>query len=331
MYFLNKFRISTVFGPFLDVEAVYGFKEAFSFLGVLSSRSLYNDYSASYFSSVRVKDVESYSTFFSVNSYLRNEIPLLNSRVRKSSNYYMSSFRFFGVGVGTSYFTYPVKLISNNSKSLSAVLSGKSYISKILIKLKTRFVVFYKFYSAWFFNKFFKLLFNPLFIKIDNSTSELALAHVGLSTNFYTYRNSLTYSVGFNTDFEYTPLIYQGHHGNSVTSNSLIVLPTAVFSEKSSHYLNLEGLIQKSHAAVSHDKLIKKDWEIFKALKDYNAMLVYDFYKIEYSYVQDIISTSNMSSNLPSWISEVGFKANGSELNRFFKNYLFSIKILNYY
>ncbi len=331
MYFLNKFRISTVFGPFLDIETAYSFKEAFSFLGVLSNRSLYNDYSASYFSSVRVKDVEFYSTFFSVNSYLRNEIPLLNTRVRKSSNYYMSSFKFFGVGVGTNYFTYPVKLISNNSKGLSAVLSGKNYVSKILMKLKSRFVVFYKFHSVWFFNKFFKLLFNPLFIKIDNSTSELALAHVGLGINFFTYKNSLTYSVGFNTDFEYAPLIYQGHHGNSATSNSLIVLPTAVFSEKSSHYLNLEGFVQKSHAAVSHDKLIKKDWEIFRALKDYSAMLVYDFYKIEYNYVQNIINTNNVSSNLSSWISGVDFKANGSELNRFFKNYLFSLKVLNYY
>lgn len=259
LYLLNKYRISTLFGPFLDIDTVYSFKEVFSSLGVLSNRSLYNDYSVSYFSSVRVRDVESYSAFLSVNSYLRNEIPLLNTRVRKSSNYYMSSFKFFGVGVGTNYFTYPVKLISNNSRGLSTVLSGKSYVSKVLIKLKNRFIVFYKSHSVYFFNKFFKLLFNPLFIKIDSSISELALAHVGLGTTFSIDKNSLIYSIGFNTNFEYTPLIYQGHHGNSTTSNSLIVLPVTVFSEKSSHYLNLEGLVQKSHVAVSHDKLIKKD------------------------------------------------------------------------
>jgi NADH-quinone oxidoreductase chain G len=331
LYFLNKYKLNTLFGPFLDLETVHGFKEVFSYLGLLTNRSMYNDYSASYFSSVRVKDVESYSLFLSVNSYLRNEIPLLNTRVRKSSNYYMSSFKFFGIGVGVNYFTYPVKLISNNTRGLYTVLGGKSYISKILIKLQSRFIVFYKSYSSYFFNKFFKLLFNPLFIRVDNSVSELALAHLGLNSNFFINKNSLIYSVGFNTSSDYTPLIYQGHHGNSVTLNSLIVLPVTIFSEKSSHYLNLEGLVQKSHAAVSHDKLVKKDWEIFKALKDYGVKLIYDFYRAEYNYVQDIINTNNVSSMLPFWVREVTFQANSSELNKFFKNYLFSLKILNYY
>lgn len=328
---MNKYKLNTLFGPFLDLETVHGFKEVFSYLGLLTNRSMYNDYSASYFSSVRVKDVESYSLFLSVNSYLRNEIPLLNTRVRKSSNYYMSSFKFFGIGVGVNYFTYPVKLISNNTRGLYTVLGGKSYISKILVKLQSRFVVFYKSYSSYFFNKFFKLLFKPLFIRVDNSVSELALAHLGLNSNFFINKNSLIYSVGFNTSSDYTPLIYQGHHGNSATLNSLIVLPVTIFSEKSSHYLNLEGLVQKSHAAVSHDKLVKKDWEIFKALKDYGVKLIYDFYRAEYNYVQDIINTNNVPSMLPFWVSAVTFQANGSELNNFFKNYLFSLKILNYY
>jgi NADH dehydrogenase (ubiquinone) Fe-S protein 1 len=331
LYFLNKYKLNTLFGPFLDLETVHGFKEVFSYLGLLTNRSMYNDYSASYFSSVRVKDVESYSLFLSVNSYLRNEIPLLNTRVRKSSNYYMSSFKFFGIGVGVNYFTYPVKLISNNTRGLYTVLGGKSYISKILIKLQSRFIVFYKSYSSYFFNKFFKLLFKPLFIRVDNSVSELALAHLGLNSNFFINKSSLIYSVGFNTSSDYTPLIYQGHHGNSATLNSLIVLPVTIFSEKSSHYLNLEGLVQKSHAAVSHDKLVKKDWEIFKALKDYGVKLIYDFYRAEYNYVQDIINTNNVPSMLPFWVSEVTFQANSSELNKFFKNYLFSLKILNYY
>jgi NADH-quinone oxidoreductase chain G len=331
LHFLNKYRINILFGPFLDIETAYNFKDTFSFFGILSNRSLYNDYSSSYFSSVRVKDIESYSVFLSVNSYLRNEIPLLNTRVRKSSNYYMSSFKFFGVGVGVNYFTYPVKLISNNSRGLSTILNGKNYISKILVKLKNRFVVFYKSHCTCFFNKFFKFLFSPLFVKIDNSVSELTLAHLGLSTNFPLDKNSLTYSIGFNTDSHHVPIIYQGHHGNSITSNSLIVLPVAVFSEKSSHYLNLEGLIQKSHAAISHYKLIKKDWEIFKALKDFSAFLIHDFNKVEYTYIKDVINTSNVFEKLPRWLNEVIFQTHGFELNKFFKNYLFSIKILNYY
>ncbi len=67
------------------------------------------------------------------------------------------------------------------------------------------------------------------------------------------------YSVGFDLDMEYYPLVYQGHHGNSMTSSSVIVMPTAIFTEKSSNFLNLEGLVQKANAAVSPDKLVRKD------------------------------------------------------------------------
>jgi hypothetical protein len=59
--------------------------------------------------------------------------------------------------------------------------------------------------------------------------------------------------------------------------------------------------------------------------------LIYDFYKSEYVYIKDVIDMSKGVSNLPSWVNEVIFQAHGFELNRFSKNYLFSIKILNYY
>lgn len=231
-------------------------------MGILNCRTYNYDYSSSYFSSIRVKDVEVYSSFLSINVYLRNEIPLLNTRVRKSSNYYMSSFKFFCAGGGTNYFTYPVKLVSNNISSFSRILMGKSYLSKTLMKLKNRFVVFYKQDYFYLFSKFFKLFFNPAFIKIDNSLSDLMLSHLGLKNQLF-IKNSCEaryfYSIGLDINFDCSPLIYQGHHGSSATVDSLIIMPVPVFSEKSSHFLNLEGLTQKSHAAISHDKLVRKD------------------------------------------------------------------------
>lgn len=140
------------------------------------------------------------------------------------------------------------------------------------------------------FNLIFNSIFNPLVIKINSSITELNACHLGLN-NFNNLTSLPIYSVGFDTNIDYKPMIYQGHHGNSSTSEALIVMPTAVFSEKSSTYLNLEGLLQKSHAAVSHDKLVKKDWEIFKALKEFGYLvlpLIYSsllgkFYSLKYN------------------------------------------------
>lgn len=258
LYFLNKYRFNNVYGPHLDLETINASKLMFSSFGILNNSSSISDYSSLYFSPIRVKEVETYSFFISVNSYLRNEVPLLNTRVRKSYNYYMTLFKFFGVGVGVNYFTYPVKVISNNVSMLGKVLAGKNPISRSFIGLKSRIVLFCRENFFGLFNFYFKSIFDPIFIKIYPSVSALGAAHLGLNI-FGRKVGPYIYSLGFNTDFVYRPLIYQGHHGNALTTESLIIMPTTIFSEKSATYLNLEGLLQKTHSATSSDKLVKKD------------------------------------------------------------------------
>lgn len=234
------------------------------------------DYSSYYFSSVRIRDIEVHSSFLSINSYLRNEVPLLNSRVRKSNNFYMSDFKFFGVGVGSNFFTYPVKLISNNTNKLFRILNGKSYVSKSLVSAKHNLVVFHKFDSTNHFNRIFTSLFKPFFVKIDNCVSYLISSHIGLNLEKFDSSSRSFYSIGFNNDVDYSPIVYQGHHGNSHTSDSCVIIPSTVFSEKTSNFLNLEGILQKAHAATSPELLVKKDEEIFKALTELNSVLVLD-------------------------------------------------------
>lgn len=274
LYLLNNFKVKFVLGLHHDLETLNFLKRGFSILGIFRSYSFCSDYSSYYFSSVRVKEIENFSNFLSINSYLRNEVPLLNSRVRKSNNFYMLEFKFFGVGVGSNYFTYPVKLISNNTNSLIRVFNGKDFVSRLFLSLKNKLVIFYKFNLPLYLNKIFKVLFNPLLIKIDYSISKLASAHLGVSFLEKCYSTDLIYSVGLNTDFVYSPLLYQGHHGTSNTANSYVIMPTTVFSEKTSNFLNLEGIIQKAHAALSPGLLVKKDEEIFKALSELNSTLI---------------------------------------------------------
>lgn len=333
-YCLNSYSFNLAFGPHLDLETVNSFKNNFSSLGYLKNRSYSNDYSSSYFSSIRVKDVEAFSTFFSLGVYLRNEVPLLNTRVRKSNNFYMSSFKFFCAGVGANYFTYPVKLFSNNTKSVFKALNGKHYISKNLSKIKNRFIIFYKHIQLGCFEKSFKLIFNPIFIKIDNSLTELALSHFGIKSFSEAVEHSKSqhvYSVGFDATLNYKPLIYQGHHGNALTASSLVVMPVALFSEKSSNYLNLEGLVQKAHSAISPDKLVKKDWEIFTALSEFNSLMGVGFFKSKFIYNSYLDYCSGFYKSIPFWVSNTVYLNSFLISGNLFRNTLFSVKILNYY
>lgn len=247
------------------------FKSTLSSIGLLDSYSGAADYSSLYFSTIRIKELCNYQLFVSLNSYLRVEIPLLNTRVRKSYNHYMSGFKFFAAGVGLSYFTYPVKLVSNNKLSTLCFFNGKLFFSRSLAFVKNKVVIFYNNSSYYFLPSFFTKTFNPVTINVQSSISSLTAKHAGLLFK-PTFHNSKFYMVGANIDSSVVPLVYQGSHGVPVVANSLLILPTAIFVEKTSNYLNIEGSLQKAHAATTCDRLVKKDWEVFAALFEFNSV-----------------------------------------------------------
>lgn len=225
-------------------------------MGILTSYSSSVDYSALYFSNARVKDLENYMLFISINSYLRTEVPLLNSRVRKSYNNYVSNFKFFAVGVGVSYFTYPIRLIANNKLASLKIFFGKNIFSRFFTSFKNKLVVFCN--NSMFFIPFFMRFFEPIIVNLQVSVSSITASHLGLRFNLG-MPNTALYSVGADTNSLISPLVYQGSHGVPNISDSLVLLPTSIFAEKTSHYLNVEGLLQKAHVAVTSDRLVKKD------------------------------------------------------------------------
>jgi NADH dehydrogenase/NADH:ubiquinone oxidoreductase subunit G len=227
-------------------------------IGLLYQHSNLTDYSAIYFANVRIKELERYALFVSLNSYLRLEVPLLNSRIRKSYNYHMSNFNFVAAGIGLNYLTYPVKLISNNKLTSLILFKGKSIFSKIFAVSKNKIIIFYNSLNYFFLPHFFSKNFEPITVNVHSSISSLTAKHVGLNLNLSSF-NSQIYAVGADINSLCSPLIYQGSHGVSAIVDSLLLLPTSIFAEKTSHYLNTEGFLQKAHAAITSDKLVKKD------------------------------------------------------------------------
>jgi NADH-quinone oxidoreductase subunit G len=74
-----------------------------------------------------------------------------------------------------------------------------------------------------------------------------------------------------------TFIIYQGHHGDAGAENADLILPGAAYTEKDATYINTEGRVQRTYAAVSPPGNAKEDWKIIRAFSEYiNKILPYN-------------------------------------------------------
>lgn len=72
-------------------------------------------------------------------------------------------------------------------------------------------------------------------------------------------------------------VIYQGHHGDRGAKFADIILPGAAYTEKNGTYVNTEGRVQMTRAAVSMLGAAREDWKILRAVSEYvGAPLPYD-------------------------------------------------------
>ena len=72
-------------------------------------------------------------------------------------------------------------------------------------------------------------------------------------------------------------VIYQGHHGDRGAQLADVILPAAAYTEKSATYVNTEGRVQITRAAVSLPGVAREDWKIIRAASEFlGAPLPYD-------------------------------------------------------
>lgn len=72
-------------------------------------------------------------------------------------------------------------------------------------------------------------------------------------------------------------VVYQGHHGDRGAQIADVVLPGAAYTEKAGTYINTEGRVQMTRAAVSLPGASRTDWKIIRAASEFlGAPLPYD-------------------------------------------------------
>ncbi|WP_300392047.1 NADH-quinone oxidoreductase subunit NuoG [Henriciella sp.] len=65
-----------------------------------------------------------------------------------------------------------------------------------------------------------------------------------------------------------TKVIYVGHHGEAGASKADVILPCAAYTEMTATYVNTEGRVQMTSAAVQPKGEAREAWAIFRALSD---------------------------------------------------------------
>ena len=63
-------------------------------------------------------------------------------------------------------------------------------------------------------------------------------------------------------------VVYTGSHGDLGASLADVVLPTPAYTEKSATYVNTEGRVQRTKAAVGRLAEAREDWQIVRALSE---------------------------------------------------------------
>ncbi len=89
-------------------------------------------------------------------------------------------------------------------------------------------------------------------------------------------------------------VIYIGHHADRGAQLADVVLPAAAYTEKSATFVNLEGRVQVTQAALSPPGDAREDWQIIRALSEVVGR------KLPYDTIEELHSTRPVFSAINS-------------------------------
>ena len=127
-------------------------------------------------------------------------------------------------------------------------------------------------------------------------------------------------------------IIYQGHHGDVGAESADLILPGSAYTEKNATYINTEGRVQRTYAAVPPPGNAKEDWKIVRAFSEYLdktlpynniAQLRDSFEKINKKL---IIENSLIKANTND-IGDIKIKLNNSKIHPLKINYFMTCPI----
>jgi len=286
-------EILGVVGDMVDAEAIIALKDLFNRLGsanymhVGQSSRLPAHTRADYLFNSRIVGIEQADAILLVGSNPRMESPVLASRIRKVVKQALTPL--FSVGPEADLAIAHTHLGASSS-ALADLAAGKGAAADAFKKAKRPMVVvgmgalqgsageatqaaLASLQAA--FPNLVSSEWNGVNV-LHTSASRVAAQELGLvpGVNSLSTPAKVVYLVGAEEVLDRSQLapgafvIYQGHHGDAGAEQADVVLPAPAYTEKSGTYINLEGRVQRTAAAVGRLANAREDWAILRALSE---------------------------------------------------------------
>lgn len=284
-------NLNIIFGKDVDVETVMVLKYIFNKLNCFSlysdNKFCTNSLDFFYKSNNNIRDIEKHDLCIIVNCNTRFETSMLNLHLRKKV---INGGLEVGVFGPSANLTFPSKHLGLTTESFFDLVKGKHFFSKNLKKAKNPLFILnpssFSNKELLIINNFLNenlQIFNGLNI-LNIFSGETGLKSVGvqslnrlLKNNSFDFNDSLNLYVGTNLNKKTLNFlsnisnfsVYCGSHGVNEANRSNIIFPGKAFTEKRSHYMNLEGLVQNTNKCSSSFVESRDDWKIFSAFLEY--------------------------------------------------------------
>ena len=250
-----------------------------------------------------ISGIEKADSLLIIGSQPRYEAALLDARIRKS--WIANGLKIARIGGGDNA-SYPIEELGNNVNIIEQIYKSKHSYNKILEKSnKPLFLIGENLLNrkdgegilgrirevAKKYNSFSDK-WNGLAI-LHSSASRVGALEVGFVPGNKGFNTKdiidgvasnhikLLWLLGVDdinlNKKPNTFVVYQGHHGDKGAEIADLILPGSAYTEKDATYVNTEGRVQRTNAAVSPPGDAKEDWKIIRAFSAFvDKVLPYD-------------------------------------------------------
>ena len=290
---LEKSSPFALVGPHTDLETGYAIKKFMSNFGPnrvevrTDNQTILNDNPTSYIFNSSILEVEESDFIILIGANPKLEAPIINYKILKSYN---KGNDIYNIGDDINL-NYPTKYLGKNID----VLKDKSFLEKIK-KSNNPMIIIGSGYSSYATEEDIRSLFtfaknNNVINDKKNNLSFLSpyASRVGQlllgntqniefqPMNFLEsqFKNgSYDFLFSFNSEDVSNPIfkdsfkVYLGHHGDIGAMSADLILPTPLYTEKNSTYINVEGRPQEAFRCHNPIGDSKEEWSILKKISD---------------------------------------------------------------
>ena len=300
--FFSKIQFVKIFvGPFCDLESAFSLKLFFNNIGCSNityyTNLYYNvDFRSSFLLNNSLINLENLFFIILIGTNLRMELPLLNSRIRKSwinSNYSLVIYSF---GLSLDYLTFPVLNINNNVFSLFQFFQNKHNLCLKIFKNKANYLNLLLINYPYFFiglSILNRIDSNSFCFALQNYVNNflLKLSTISVVSPFLGRLSSLEFNLNkkikksYKNTFIYLSnvfdhkflnlnllesdsnfIVFSGSFKDHFFFNSNLIFPIPIFTETVSTYLNIEGRLRGTQVAISLKNQLYNEYQIFRYL-----------------------------------------------------------------